>query len=273
MSYSNDIETVRNYYNSVVQKEWERLDRHPIEFAVTKHYIDKYVNPGDKILDIGGGPGRYSLYLAEKGCKVTLLDLSDVNVAFAQMKAHELGLNLSAIQGDACEADKRVSGEFDAILLMGPMYHLLEEAQRAQAVSAALKLLKPGGVIFVSFISLYAGFSYYMKDAPDAIVLDFEQPYIRCYLEDRCYCGDAFTKACFISPKDILAFMTRFPLEKFHLFGQEGITSPGEYSIMSTSSDVLTRWIEIAIATCEREEFLSYPEHLMYVGRYLGGRV
>jgi 2-polyprenyl-3-methyl-5-hydroxy-6-metoxy-1,4-benzoquinol methylase len=63
------------------------MERYPIEFAVTKHFINRYIRPGDKVLDIGGGPGRYSIYLAEKGCRMTLLDLSDENVAFAAAKA------------------------------------------------------------------------------------------------------------------------------------------------------------------------------------------
>ena len=200
-------ETVRRFYNSNSQGEWERLERHPIEFAVTRHFLDRYVKPGDRVLDIGGGPGRYSLYLAEQGCDVTLLDLSDENVHFAEKEADRRGLTLKAVQGDACIADQVVSGCYDHVLLMGPMYHLLEETQRSEAVAAALRLLRPDGLLFVSFISLYAGFSYFMKEMPEGVLLPSEQDYIQCYLEDRTYCGDAFTTPCFIAPREIEPFM------------------------------------------------------------------
>jgi len=266
-NFMNDIDIVRNFYNAGVQLEWERLEQHPIEFALTKHYIDQYIKSGDRVLDIGGGPGRYSLYLAEKGCRVTLIDLSEENAVFARTKAQELGLDIAAIQGDACEADRIVSGPYDCILLMGPMYHLLEEAQRRCALNAALRLLKPGGVIFVSFISLYAGLCDFMKNRPEAVLEDGEQEYIRCCYENRAYCGDAFTKASLISPKEILAFMEQFPLQKLHFFGQEGITSPCENNILACGEDTIRRWTDIAIQTCERDEFLSFSEHLMFVGR------
>jgi SAM-dependent methyltransferase len=265
-------EIIREYYNAGVLTEWERLERHPVEFAVTKHYIDRYAGPGDRVLDIGGGPGRYSLHLARRGCSVTLLDLSDENVKFARDRAAEAGLPLTAVQGDARAADRLVGGVFDCVLLMGPIYHLLEGRQRVEAVNAALRLLRPGGTLFVSFISLYAGFSYYMKEGPQLALEESEREYVDCYLQNRTYCGDAFTRACFIAPKDILPFMARFPLRKLHLFGQEGIVSPCEKNLYACDENVVKRWTEIALATCEREEFLAFPEHLMYVGRYAGGK-
>ncbi len=69
--------TIKKYYNDDVEKEWERLEKHFIEFELTKRFLNRYIKPGDKVLDVGGRPGRYSLYLAEKGCDVTLADLSE----------------------------------------------------------------------------------------------------------------------------------------------------------------------------------------------------
>ena len=160
---------VKRYYNSEVQSEWERLEKHFIEFELTKRYLNRYIKPGDKVLDVGGGPGRYSLFLLEKGCDVTLADLSEENVSFALGKANGKGYCLNAFQCDARKIDSYADGPFDSILLMGPMYHLLAEADRVKAAEACLKLLKPGGVIFISFISSYAGIIYYMKYEPELI--------------------------------------------------------------------------------------------------------
>ena len=62
---------IRDYYDENVQKEWDRIPNRP-EFMLTCRMLDRYIKPGDKVLDIGGGPGRYSFYLAHKGCDVTL---------------------------------------------------------------------------------------------------------------------------------------------------------------------------------------------------------
>ena len=58
---------IRDYYNANVKEEWSRIAGRP-EFLITCRYLDRYIRPGDSVLDIGGGPGRYSLYLSEKGC-------------------------------------------------------------------------------------------------------------------------------------------------------------------------------------------------------------
>lgn len=149
----------------------------------------------------------------------------------------------------------------------GRCTHLLDEEKRAQAVHAALRLLRPGGVLFVSFLSLYAGLCYYMDCEPTLITQESEREYLRCVSESRTYSGDAFTRACFIAPKDILPFMGQFALGKLHLFSQEGIMGPCESRVASCDADVRAKWMEIALQTCEREELLSYAEHLMYVGR------
>jgi hypothetical protein len=128
-------------------------------------------------------------------------------------------------------------------------------------------LLKPGGVLFASFISLTAGITYYMDFGPAYVLLPGEEEYIRCFVENRTYNGQAFTRACFISIKEILPLMERFPLHKLHLFGPEGITSPVLSKILDSDASVRERWLEIALQTCEREDLLAYSSHLMYVGR------
>jgi len=260
------IETVRTFYDNAVQSEWSRIANRP-EFLLTCRMLDRYIHVGDKVLDIGGGPGRYSLWLAEKGCDVTLLDLSEANVAFAMERATECALTIQAISGDAREADAIVHGQFDHVLLMGPMYHLLEEADRITAVKAALNLLKPGGVIYVSFINLFAGVVYYMKNAPDALTWENEEVYLDSVLAQDNYAGDAFTKAVFAEQSKILPFMAQFSLEKLHLFGQESITAPCEGNIMSQPPNIIDAWLDFCERLWEREDLLSWAEHIMYVGR------
>jgi len=258
--------TIRDFYDAAVEGEWNRIAGRP-EFLLTRRMLDRYIKPGDKVLDIGGGPGRYSLYLAGRGCEVTLLDLSPENVRFAGGRAAEQGLSIKTIAGDAREADKLLRETYDHILLMGPMYHLLEEAERIKAVNTALNVLKHGGIIYVSFINLIAGIIYYMKNAPEAVALPGEAAYQKCFFEKKTYAGDAFTKAAFMEQSEILPFMAQFPLQKLHFFGQEGMLSPCEKNIMSQPKEIIDLWLDLCEKIWEREEYLSWSEHLMYVGR------
>lgn len=266
---SDPTEIIRDYYDKTVETEWNRIAGRP-EFILSCRFLDKYIKPGQTVLDIGGGPGRYSMYLAKKGCRVTLLDLSPENVAFARAESARQELRLTCLCGDACKADTLLSEPFDHVLLMGPLYHLLEEGDRVQAVKAALALLKEGGVFFASFINLIAGIIYGMKFDPPIILEPAEQEFHETFLRREDFAGDAFTRAFFIRQEAILPFMEQFPLRKLHLFGQEGISSPCEENLMSQAPEVVEKWMDLCMRCCEREDLLSWSEHLMYVGQKCG---
>ena len=78
--------------------------------------------------------------------------LAEENVRLAREMAAEAGVTIRAVAGDALEADSLVEGPFDAVLLMGPLYHLTCAEDRDRAMRAALNLLKPGGLFFAAFI-------------------------------------------------------------------------------------------------------------------------
>ena len=264
-----DSKIVREFYNSNFEDEWKRIDGRP-EFLLSCRMLDRYIKAGDKVIDIGGGPGRYSLYLAEKGCDVTLIDLSEENANFAAERAAEMGLPLRTIQGDARDVDNMLAkGQFDHVLLMGPLYHLLEESQRIKAVNAALKLAKPGGLFYAAFINMTAGIIYAMTREPERIAsaIPSEVEYLQCFINKKSYAGDGFTRAYFIDQSEILPFMEQFPLEKLHLFGQESILFPCDDKIMSQPKEIVDMWLDLCEKIWERDELLSWSEHLMYIGR------
>ena len=262
------IKIVRDHYDNAVESEWNRIAGRP-EFLLTCKMFDRYIKPGDSVLDIGGGPGRYTIHLADKGCNVTLFDLSPENVKFASEQAAEQGLSIQAVAGDACLVDELVNKKFDHVLLMGPMYHLLEEDERVKAVNAALNVLKPGGIIYISFSNMMGCLMKWMKLMPEAIVSagTFETSFKENFILQKGYAGDAFTKIALIDQNEILPFMSQFSLKKLHLFGQEGIMSPCEDNIMAQPKEVIDSWLDLCESLWEREEFLSWAEHLMYVGR------
>jgi len=260
------VKIVKEHYDAAVLTEWERIVDKP-EFLLTCRMLDRYIKPGDKVLDIGGGPGRYSFYLAEKGCDVTLFDLSSENINFASKLATEQGLNIQAVCGDARKVNTLVDGKFDHVLLMGPLYHLLEELDRSRAVDAALQLLKTGGVLFAAFISMSGGLVFGLRDVPEQFANPDEERFLVPLVEGNSYGGAAFTQAFFINQHEIVPFMNRFPLEKLHLFGQESVLAPNVHTFVEQPQEVKEAMLDIAEKLCEKEEYLSWSEHLMYVGR------
>lgn len=268
---TSDRAVVKEFYDNGSEIEWKRIEGRP-EFLLTCRYLDRYIKPGMRILDIGGGPGRYSIYYAKRGCDVTLYDLSDGNVSLARKLAAENAVQIRGIQGDACEIDTILSdekAEYDAVLLMGPLYHLLKEDERIRAVDAALTLLKPGGIFAASFITMFASIIYYMKECPEMLgqPIPAEIEFMRLFSDGKSYSGEAFTRAHFAALDSIEPFMAQFPLEKITMISQEGILSPCEEKIFACSPEVIEKWLDIAELLADKPEYLTWAEHILYIGR------
>lgn len=261
------VQIVKNYYDNDVNLEWERLEKYYVEFEITKRYFDRFIKQGDKVLDVGGGPGKYSLYLLNKGCDVTLVDLSPNNVKFAKNKAEEHRLNLKAISGDARNINNIVFDKFDHILLMGPLYHLLDEKDRVNTINSCLSLLKPNGMIYVGFVSSHARIIYTLRDKPEKILNDDIMQEWKYFIDGVDFTGDSFTKAFLINPKNVLPFMEQFNLDKIHFLSCESILAQSMDFLKQQPQQVIDKWLNFAEKICEREDLLSFAEHLMYIGR------
>ena len=264
----DDAVIVKSHYDSDPQKEWDRLAGGKFEFRTTTHYMEKYIKPGDSVLDIGGGTGRYSIWLAQKGCDVTLLDLSERSIRFAQRKAAEYGVSFKTMTGDAryISANAKLAKKYDHILIMGPLYHLVDEDDRRVVLKGALSYLKKGGKLFASFISMTGAMVFMARECPEMITLPGEQKFMQSLMKGESFGGDGFTRAFFSYPDKVLPFMEQFPLRKLHLFAQEGISSPFVNKIMPLTQEAVDKWFEISLNVCEKPEFLAFSEHLMYVG-------
>ncbi len=260
---------IEQYYNNEYD-EWSRLQRHRIEFDMTKRALDKFITDGASVLDVGGGPGRYSIYLAGKGHEVTLVDLCEKMVGQAAEHAKEAGVVLKeCIQGNALYLDKILSGkEYDAVLCMGPMYHLLEESQRVEAINQCMGLLKAGGTLIVSFISSYAPIIECLKAYPQNIGR-LKVSFLK-YLEDGRYdseAGEGFTDAYFFNPEHIEQFMSRFNLETLKVMAVDGPGLINEEKLLSLSDEDFRDWLDIFEAISSNKIVWGSCAHMLYVGR------
>jgi len=125
--------------------DWGRLER-----VRTQVLLERYLPPAPAVvLDVGGGPGAYATWLAGLGYEVTLID----PVALHVEQARAAGVN--AALGDA-RALEAADESADAVLLLGPLYHLPDAGDRRRALAEARRVLKPGGVLAAAAISRFA---------------------------------------------------------------------------------------------------------------------
>ncbi|UCE07176.1 MAG: class I SAM-dependent methyltransferase [bacterium] len=150
----NDIQLM---YDMNVDKEDDRLDRHQLEYDITLRFFDDYIPAGAVILEIGSATGRYTLRLAERGHTVTAVDFSKKQLEKCKARVTSAGLQkkVNFIVADARDLSDVPKETFDVVLLMGPLYHLVVEADRQRALVEAFERLKPGGLIFSALISQY----------------------------------------------------------------------------------------------------------------------
>jgi SAM-dependent methyltransferase len=265
----NSFDVVRKYYESDPQREWMRLIRHRFEMPVTWHFLTRYLSPGSAILDDGAGPGRYSIELAKCGHKVDLLDLSEANVEFASSIAVEKGAKLNGLHvGNAIDLSRFRDSIFDAVILFGPMYHLLEIETRKRAIEEAIRVLKNGGLLAVAFISSYSAVYDILNKDPSYLLGDWDQ-IVRCKKTDIFKEGKdkVFTDAYYIDPFEVEEYMSQFGLSKLSIIGAEGLTAQSQSVLAKQSEDVIQEWIRLAIELAETKGAIASSIHVVYFGK------
>jgi SAM-dependent methyltransferase len=127
-----------------------------LEFARTCEIIGRWLPPPPaRVLDVGGGPGPYAVWLARGGHRVTLIDAVPLHVTQAREAAASAGQVVDARVGDARRLDE-AGQSADAVLLLGPLYHLIERTARLDALREARRVLRPGGLLFAAGVSRFA---------------------------------------------------------------------------------------------------------------------
>jgi ubiquinone/menaquinone biosynthesis C-methylase UbiE len=217
---------ISRYYEEVAEEG--RLASGPgqHEFARTKEIVLRYLSPPPAtILDVGGAAGDYALWLARNGYQVHLIDLVPRLVEEARRRSEASSNRRCSCQvGDARRLpfDDRFA---DAVLLLGPLYHLTDAADRLAALREACRVLRPGGVIFAVAISRYAsaldGLARDLFADPSFVAIvqrDLEQGQHRNSTDK----WDYFTTAYFHRPDELRAEVVSAGFCCQAVFGLEG---------------------------------------------------
>jgi ubiquinone/menaquinone biosynthesis C-methylase UbiE len=254
--------------------EEDRLNQGPflLEGVRTRELIERHApRPPATVLDVGGAGGVYALWLADAGYTVHLVDSVPRLVAEAQRRSADLPRPLASCRvGDARALDFPAQCA-DIVLLLGPLYHLTEAADRARALSEVRRVLKPGGRLFAAAISRWAS-------TLDGLSRDLLQdPRFAAIVEQDLRDGqhrnpterlDYFTTAYFHRPDELRAEMVTAGLILDGLYGVEG---PGWF--LSDVTDRLAdprRRAELLQVACMLESepsVLGVSAHLLAVTR------
>src|SRR5260221_14072631 len=168
-SVRDDISDIAASYDRGVEDEDSRLVLHQLEYDLTWRYLTRYLPPAGSILEIGAGTGRYTLALCRRGYSVMAVDLSAALLERCKLRlaAARLHGQVQFVVADARDLHAVPTTAFDAVLLMGPLYHLVFEEDRRQAVRQAADRLRSGGLLFSTHLSRLGILGDLMRRMPE----------------------------------------------------------------------------------------------------------
>lgn len=255
---TDEVEQIQKTYE--LFNEDTRLNRSRaarVEFLTTVSYIEKYLKPGDRILDVGAGAGEYSLYFAGKGFSVCALELAEANIA-AFRKKLQPGMDIELSQGNAVDLSRYPDKAFDVVLLFGPLYHLHSEQDRKKAVSEAKRVLKDDGTMFFAFIQ------------NDMVILT-EFLYNSNYFLENTYNHDTFKVEdfpfVFLHLDQCRQLLVEENIEILHEVASDGVSEMIEDKINALDQESYRQYLKYHFYICEKPEMLGHSNHLLFAGK------
>lgn len=259
----NNLEYLSQFYQDY-DEDGRLLSRHGmVEFLTTMRYIDKYLRPNARILEIGAGTGRYSRLLASKGHTVDAIELVEHNIEIFKSKITAKD-PISITQGDATNLDFLKDESYDLTLLLGPMYHLFTGEEQEKALSEAIRVTNTGGVIFAA---------YCMGDA-SVLTYGFIRGHIHEII-DKCMLNTE-TFETFSNPWDIFKLYRKEDIDKLreihqvtqlHFVASDGYANHMREALASMSDETFALYVKYHFATCERQDMIGLSHHTLDIFR------
>jgi len=243
-----------------------------LEFERTKEILARVlpVAPA-RVVDVGGAAGAYSAWLAERGYEVQLVDAAPRLVEEAKRRSARLAKPIASLTVGDARRLPRDDGSADAVLVMGPLYHLTAAADRLEALREAARVLVRGGVVVAAAVSRYAsaldGLARNLTADPRFVEIrnrDLVDGQHRNPTERI----DYFTTAYFHRPEDLRVELESAGFTDARVLGVEG---PGW-----TVPDFDARWedptlrrelLEVAARLEAEPSILGASAHLLGIGR------
>ena len=232
-----------------------------VEFLTTIRYVEKYLKPGNRILEIGAGTGQYSHALARRGYIVDAVELVEHNIkVFRKNTLPNEQITIS--QGNALDLSAFSDNQYDVTLLLGPLYHLYTKEDKQQAIREAIRVTKQGGIIFAAYV------------ISDGCLLDegFNRKNINVAEYVRTGLLDTETFAAKSEPKDLFELvrkedvdeiMSVFPVKRLHYVASDGCALLLREAIDAMDEETFRLYLNYHFATCERGDLVGITSHAL----------
>ena len=257
-----------DFYNDYDEDERLVSLHGSVEFLTTMRYIEKYLEPGNRILEIGAATGRYSHTLARRGYEVDAVELLEHNIEIFK-KNTQADEKITVTRGNAMDLTGFPDNKYNITLLLGPLYHLYNEDDKRQVISEALRVTKPDGIVFAAYCISDGcirddGFGRGNFDVGDMVE--------RGLIDPETFAMRSEPKELFelIRKEDIDRLMSRFPVERLHYVAADGYTLSMRETVDAMDDTTFELYLKYHFATCERDDLIGATCHSLDVFRKTG---
>jgi S-adenosylmethionine-dependent methyltransferase len=265
----DDIGDIAEFYNREAEGEDARLNRHQLEHDLTWRFFERYLPADGKILEIGAATGRYTVELARREYSITAVDLSVKEFDICRNRLIEKGLQdrVQLVISDARDLSLVEDSDYDAVLLMGPLYHVVVDTDRKQVLKQAYDRLKDGGLIFSAFISRFGILGHLLRNTPEWIE---DQSEVHSVIEkgkDPDHQPEGGFRGYFARVDEIAPLHEEIGFETLTLAGIEPGISADDESYNQLTGSQRKLWLDLFENVSTEESILGASRHLIYVGR------
>jgi S-adenosylmethionine-dependent methyltransferase len=268
-------EAVAQHYDSVAfEYEQQRLTMSAsIEFAITVRYLQRYIPASAHVAELGVGSGEYTEVLAQKGCWLHLVDVSErlLNTAVARLERAGLASQiLDSQRASATHLPHLQMESVDVVLCLGPLYHLCDLADRQLTVREAARILRPGGWLYAAGLNrlLYLRDTFRQHPNKGAERWEFCNQLLREGNTDSQH--TPLLGPGHLSNSEEFRDLFRDSFDEEIFVGLESFTGGSQEIFPSLSAENAEAWLDLVEQTGKTSDGLGLTDHFLYIGRNRG---
>ena len=257
------LKVLTEYYGSYDEDNRLCSQHGRVEFLTTMRYVEKYLKPGMRVLEIGAATGRYSHTFAQQGYKVDAVELVQHNIDIFKSNTQP-GEDVTIYQGNAKNLAMLTDNTYDVTLLLGPMYHLFTVPEQLEALSEAIRVTKNGGVIFAAYCGNEATMVQYCFGRgmiKEQRYRDLIDPVTFKASSDPAELFELYRK------EDIDSLMAHFPVTRQHYVGTDMATNYMRQAIDEMDAELFDLYLQYHFSICERSDLVGASHHILDIFR------
>ena len=267
----DDRQKMRAYYDEFGEAEWVRLEKEingRVSLEVHRQFLNRFISHGDRVLEVGAGPGRFTLELIDLGARVAVTDFSPVLLELNRTRLASSSSVESWEILDVCDTSKYADGEFDSVVAYGgPLSYAFENIDKA--MTGLFRIVRPGGVVVASVMSLLGTWRHLLEDVisvAETFGDDANDAILRT--GDLRHIGGGHVCQMFRA-SDITKLVQRCGGEMLAMSASNwaSLDKPEVLTTLESDPDRWRRFLEHEVAACAEPGAVDGGTHLLFAAR------